>query len=303
MAYAPMVDMNSLSPTKVMFLHPVGISTFKYGVTIPLIAQTEQMKTIPKGGKEKITILCGNMEPMVAEIRRLNNKAGHLQIRYENKPLTPLRDWLTQVFGCQTETSLLEVEEVAPFIFHFRPIPKEAAPCLQISDMLTHQLKNDDIVRFSEIEQIRNCLSSVEYDCGYSQSDYNGKIRDGLVSQGWNREQRVVSDLGLKCDFENNGVWVEVEFGNARSYYHDYVKFMMARKYRNARLGLLLCPTTSFASLLCELGRQRARENVVREREPVYSGMMSYEKAAKELPYLGFMFEMPILVAGVGVRA
>ena len=77
----------------------------------------------------------------------------------------------------------------------------------------------------------------------------------------------------------------------------------MARKYRNARLGLLLCPTTSFASLLCELGRQRARENVVREREPVYSGMMSYEKAAKELPYLGFMFEMPILVAGVGVRA
>lgn len=41
--------------------------------------------------------------------------------------------------------------------------------------------------------------------------------------------------------------------------------------------------------------------NVVRERPPVYSGMMSYEKAARKLPYLGFMFEMPIVVAGVGV--
>jgi hypothetical protein len=122
-----------------------------------------------------------------------------------------------------------------------------------------------------------------------------------LSSKGWNREQRVVKELGLKCDFEKNGIWVEVEFGNARSYYQDYVKFMLAKKYHDAKLGLLLCPTTSFASLLCELGRQRARENVVRERPPVYSGMMSYEKAARELPFLGFMFEMPIVVAGVGV--
>ena len=37
------------------------------------------------------------------------------------------------------------------------------------------------------------------------------------------------------------------------------------------------------------------------ERSPVYSGMMSYEKAARELPFLGFMFEMPIVVVGVGV--
>ncbi|MBN1664486.1 MAG: hypothetical protein JW943_12875 [Deltaproteobacteria bacterium] len=48
-------------------------------------------------------------------------------------------------------------------------------------------------------------------------------------------------------------------------------------EFGNAHLGPLLCPTTSFASLLCELGRQRARENVLRERPPVYSGMMSYE--------------------------
>jgi hypothetical protein len=27
----------------------------------------------------------------------------------------------------------------------------------------------------------------------------------------------------------------------------------------------------------------------------------SYEKAARELPFLGFIFEMPVVVAGVGV--
>ncbi|MDK9718523.1 MAG: hypothetical protein OEL57_11550 [Trichlorobacter sp.] len=283
------------------FLHPVGASTFKYGVTIPVEAQSERMRAIDKGGKVPVTILIGTEEPVVAEIRRLNNKPGHLQFRYENKAQERLRQYLLGVFSSQTGGSLLEVEEVAPFTFLFKPILNNATPCLQISDMLLHRLDKKEAKGFAEIDQIGATLAAVEYDAGFNQSDYNGRINEGLVGQGWNREQRVVNELGLKCDFEKNGIWVEVEFGNARSYYQDYVKFMLAKKYRNARLGLLLCPTTSFAALLCELGRQRARENAVGERSPVYSGMMSYEKAARELPYLGFMFEMPIVVAGVGV--
>ena len=286
----------------VKFLHPVGASTFKYGVTIPIEVQTERMCAIAKGCKAPVTILIGSEEPVIAEIRRLNNKPGHLQFRYENKAQERLRQYLLRIFGNQTDGSLLEVEEVSPFTFLFKPILKNASPRLQINEMLLHMLQQKEVKRFAEIEQIRESLASVEYDAGFSQSDYNRQINEGLTKKGWNREQRVVEELGLKCDFEKNGIWVEVEFGNARSYYQDYVKFMLAKKYRDARLGLLLCPTTSFASLLCELGRQRAQENVVRERAPVYSGMMSYEKAARELPYLGFMFEMPIVVAGVGVR-
>ena len=283
------------------FLHPVGVSTFKYGVTIPLEAQTERLRTIEKGGKVPVTILCGAEEPIIAAIRRLNNKPGHLQFRYENKAQERLRLWLAAVFGAPAEGNLLEIVEVAPFTFLFKPILKSTAPALQISDLLLHRLKQQEMERFAEIGQIRDSLAAVEYDAGFSQSDYNGLISEGLTGGGWNREQRVVPELGLKCDFEKNGIWVEVEFGNARSYYQDYVKFMLARKYRAARLGLLLCPTTAFAALLCELGQKRARENSVSERAPVYSGMMSYEKAARELPFLGFMFEMPIVVAGVGV--
>jgi hypothetical protein len=285
----------------IKFLHPVGASTFKYGVTIPVEAQTERMRAIEKGGKVPATILFGTEEPVMVEIRRLNNKPGHLQFRYENKAQERLRQYLTGIFGSPADGNLLEVEEVSPFTFLFKPILKNTAPSLQISDMLLHRLEQKEMERFAEIGQIRDSLAAVEYDAGFSQTDYNSRINEGLTTKGWKREQKVVDQLGLKCDFEKNGIWVEVEFGNARSYYQDYVKFMLAKKYRNARLGLLLCPTTSFAALLCELGRQRARENVVRERPPVYSGMMSYEKALRELPFLGFMFEMPIVVAGVGM--
>jgi hypothetical protein len=273
----------------------------KYGVTIPLEAQTERLRAIEKGGKIAVTVLCGAEEPVKAEIRRLNNKPGHLQFRYENKSQERLRRWLTAMFSASGAESLLEIVEVAPFTFLFKPILKSAAPSLQIGALQLHNLERQQLENFTEISQIRESLAAVEYDAGYSQSDYNGLISTGLMDRGWQREQRVVNELGLKCDFEKNGVWVEVEFGNARSYYQDYVKFMLARKYRDARLGLLLCPTTSFAALLCELGQKRARENSVSERLPVYSGMMSYEKAARELPFLGFMFEMPIVVAGVGV--
>jgi hypothetical protein len=293
--------MNSSSCDNVKFLHPVGASTFKYGVTVPIEAQTERMHAIAKGRKVPVTIVFGKEEPVVAEIRRLNNQPGHLQFRYENRAQERLRQYLLERFVNQACGSLLEVDEILPFTFMFRPILKDASPRLQINDMLLHRLKKNEARRFGEIEQISELLTSVEYDVSFSQSDYNKRINEGLIRHGWNCEQKVIEELGLRCDFEKNGIWVEVEFGNARSYYQDYVKFMIAKKHRAARLGLLLCPTTSFASLLCELGRNRAQKNMVGKRTAVYSGMMSYEKAARELPYLGFMFEMPIIVAGIGV--
>jgi hypothetical protein len=285
----------------VKFLHPVGTSTLKYGVTIPLEAQTERMRAIEKGGKVPVTIVFGIEEPVKAEIRRLNNRPGHLQFRYENKAQERLRRYFWAVFGSTAKGNLLEVAEVAPLTFQFKPILKDSRPSLQISDMLLHRLEQREMEGIGEIGQIRESLAAVEYDPDFSQVDYNRLIKEKLMDMGWLREQRVVHELGLKCDFEKNGIWVEVEFGNARFYYQDYVKFMLVRKYRAAKLGLLLCPTTAFAALLCELGQKRAREKSVSERFPVYSGMMSYEKAARELPFLGFMFEMPILVAVVGV--
>ena len=285
----------------VQFLHPVGISTCKYGVTIPLEAQTAQLLALPKGRKVQVSIYLGTEEPINAEIRRLNNKQGHLQFRYEKKEQEQLRKALLKIFDGGEAGNLLEIKEIAPLVFRFTPILKATSPRLQIGDMLVHKIDGGEINQIAEVGEIGSILAEVAYDAGFSQSAYNKLIKKLLKGQGWAAESRVVEDLGLRCDFEKNGVWVEVEFGNARSYYQDYIKFMLAKQYRSARLGLLICPMASFAGLLCELGRKRAEENAIHDQRASYGGMMSFEKAARELPYLGFMFDMPIIVAGVGV--
>ena len=113
------------------FLHPVGISTCKYGVTIPLEAQTMRMLAIAKGQKVPVTILLGGDEPVLAEIRRLNNQPGHLQFRYEKKAQELLRQALARIFDGGVAGNLLEVEEIAPLIFRFKPILKTTSPRLQ----------------------------------------------------------------------------------------------------------------------------------------------------------------------------
>src|SRR5450631_342783 len=267
------------------FLHPVGQSTLKYGVTIPIEAQTEQMCLIRKGVKVQVTISFASGDLVNAEIRRLNNSAGQLQFRYEQRSQARLRQFLYETFNGTIEGDLLEILEYAPNSFIFHPIRKQTIPGLQICEMICHGIDHQKIDAITEIADIRAGLSAIEYDAQFNQADYNKRINENLLERGWQSEQKVVEGLGLRCDFEKNGVWIEVEFGNARSYYQDYIKFMLAKRYRNATLGVLLCPTVSFAALLCDLGRQRASVNSVSERSPVYSGMMSYEKAVRELPH------------------
>jgi hypothetical protein len=97
-------ELSKVAADYVKFLHPVGASTLKYGVTIPVEAQTERMHGIAKGRKAPVTVLFGTEEPVVAEIRRLNNKPGHLQFRYENKAQERLRQYLLNVFGNSAES-------------------------------------------------------------------------------------------------------------------------------------------------------------------------------------------------------
>jgi len=77
----------------------------------------------------------------------------------------------------------------------------------------------------------------------------------------------------------------------------------MALRYRQAKLGVLLCPTNAFAQLLCELGKRRAvaRRQHPDNRPPSYSGMMSLEKALRELPFLQFMLTGSIVIAGIEI--
>ena len=109
----------------------------------------------------------------------------------------------------------------------------------------------------------------------------------------------MIKELGLKSDFSKDGVQVEIEFGNARTYYQDFVKFLLANQYNDVSLGVLVVPSFSFAKHLCEVGRQRA----LKKGRTKYSGMIDFDKVHREFRYLEFMLPMPIAIAGVGSTA
>lgn len=173
-----------------------------------------------------------------------------------------------------------------------------------LSNPYFHNCNHGDVRNCLEYKELEQCLRVIPYDEEHNQSHYNKQIASTLSRMGWKCETRILDQIGLRCDYEKNGVWVEVEFGNARVYYQDYVKFLLALRHRAAKFGVLLCPTNAFAQLLCDLGQRRAlmKRSDESKRRPSYSGMMSYEKAMRELPFLEFMLTGSIVIAGIEIK-
>jgi hypothetical protein len=290
----------------VSFLHPVGESTLRQGFAVPKIAQISWLAGIAKGERISVTILFADGQSVPAVLRRLNNARGHLQFRYESKSQAPLRDYLVDVFGTGIKccNAVLRVTEVQPSVFSFEPIAAgdKKAATLALCRPHFHNCSSELIRQTEEFMELQRCLFGIPYDESSDQSEYNARIATILRTCGWREEIRILDEIGLRCDFEKNGVWAEVEFGNARVYYQDYIKFLLALRHRNARFGMLLCPTNAFAQLLCDLGQRRAMaKRGEKAARASYSGMMSYEKAMRELPFLAFLLSGSIVIAGIEV--
>lgn len=300
--------MSEESPTIVQpirFLHPVGVSTLQQGITVPVGAQISWLADIKKGDKVVVEIRFGCNQSVQAYLRRINNAVGHLQFRYDTQQQIELRHYLRVVFGEKPENAVLEITEVEPRCFLLTPIVQlnQLNPTLSLYKPHFHHLDEIAIRHMQEFCELDKCLTSIGYDAALSQNDYNKQIAAFLLAAGWKNEVQVLREIGLRCDFERNGVWLEIEFGNARTYYQDYIKFLLALHYREARFGILLCPTSAFAQLLCELGQKRAMiKRHDNTRVPQYSGMMTYEKAMRELPFLQFMLNGGVIIAGIDVQ-
>jgi len=293
----------------IRFLHRVGKSTLQQGITIPIESQRSWLVNIQKGQTIPIQIYFGENKSVSAHLRRLNNARGHLQFRYENKDQKDLREYLTNTFGeiGSVHDFLLEISEVSNRSFLFRPINgiSQANTTLSLYKPYYHNISKRDSYSMSELSELYHCISTTSFKNNFTQNDYNNDIAERLCQLGWNKEVRIIKEIGLRCDFEKCGIWVEIEFGNARTYYQDYIKFMLAAKYRKSHCGVLLCPTDSLAQLLCEIGRERAIENSYKKRirPPIYSGMMTYEKAIREIQYIRHIFTKEMIIAGIDIIA
>lgn len=287
--------------SSVGFLHEVGKSTLSQGITVPVSAQNAAMHSIEKGRTSPVTIVFGESGIVQASLRRINNVVGHLQFRYEAVAQKPLREFLQATFGRNAERSLLEVREVQPWVFRFTPVAAllDRRPVLALHAPLIAGA-DDRAVPLAALTQVGRVLSVVEYTPGHGQAEYNTRISAAFSDHGWRREVRVIEQLGLRVDFEKDDIWIEVEFGNARTYYQDYIKLSLARRFHQAKCGMLLSPTQPMASALCEVGAARAalRRSASGPR-PSYSGMMTHEKALREFPYLQPLFANPLVIAGL----
>lgn len=263
------------------------------------------MMKINKGQCVKIILKFDN-EQISIDLRRVNNEAGHLQFRYERKEHQHFRDYLLQLTHKSqlSDGCVIDIIEVTDRVFQVTPIAglKSNNPILSIYEPVCHLTDDRQIKDSSEFQDIVESLSKIAFVPNHSQRDYNLLISNALIKREWLPEKRVHNDIGLKCDFFKHGVWLEVEFGNARSYYQDYIKFLIAARYHEYNFAVLLCPTASFAGYLCELGKQRAKRNVDCSVNVSYSGMMTYEKAIRELPFIEHIIRENIVIAGVDIR-
>lgn len=297
-----------MKETKV-FRHVVGKSTMKEGITVP--KDFEGWFDSPEVGRKKeITLIYDKDKEINVVLRRLNNRGKHVQIKYETTKHSPLRDWLLLVFGQsrqQTTGEILEFHKVCSDEYLLKPIPLEMVDGanLRISQTLYHGGAQNIIPYVPAFKEVSEVIGEIEFRVGRTQVYYNQKLKEGFAGSGWLTDKPIVEDLKLRYDHRKGNVQLEIEFGNARSYYQDYLKFSIAFNKGLISLGGLIAPTADFARILCEIGRHKAwqrMERYERARKPTYSGMMTYEKAASEFQYLKFMLNMPIVVMGIDYK-
>lgn len=284
-----------------IFRHVVGKSTLQEGMAVPR-ALEEWIQAPAIGEKREIRLLFEGGQA-TATLRRIENTVGHVQIKYENRTGLPLRVWLQRLFG-STETGMegeyLELVRIEGDTFQINAFPLSRQPStrLVVTEWMFHRATDHVFKTFGALREIPAVVQGIEVKAHEGQGFYNRQLSCGFAKWNWIAEKLVVPGLALKSDFVKDGVQVEVEFGNARTYYQDYIKFMLAFNQKIAEIGVLVVPTEAFARSLCTVGREKA----IAKGRHSYSGMIHLEKVRRELSHLTFMLNMPIAVVGIGVQ-
>jgi hypothetical protein len=283
------------------FKHLVGKSTLKEGITIH--KNFESFFESPDSGQKKdITLLYGNNQSAQVVLRRLNNVRKHVQIKYTNRTQAPFVDWLNHIFIESRKGTIgefLEIERISPDVFKLTAITKDIShnAKLYVADSMYHKADKESLSDDNSFVEIEKIIRGISFKVDEGQAYYNREIERGFSSLSWQKEGKAIQELNLKYDYRKAAVQVEVEFGNARSYYQDYIKFMLSYFSKQIHLGALITPTLGFANILCEIGKQKA----LQRGRKTYSGMMHFEKAFKEFQYLKPIFDIPIVILGIDI--
>lgn len=285
-------------PDAVVLRHAIGKSTFSEGFAVP--KALEAWINAPEAGNKRSLTLAFDGQRCKATLRRLANERAHVQVKYRGSRGASFRNWLASKFEASKKThcgEYLEMKRVCDDQYEVTAFTSENAPqSLAVCDWIFHRCGPAPFDTWPPLREIPAILKGVKWRSSEGQKYYNSEISRGFGLWIWDKEVSVAPELRLAADFLKQGVQTEVEFGNARTYYQDLIKFMLAHKWRNVQLGVLIVPSEQFASELCRLGRAKAQAKGRRS----YSGMIHFEKVRRELPFLDFMIDMSLVVAGIG---
>lgn len=284
------------------FKHLIGKSTLKEGITIHKAFESF-FDSPESGNKKEITLLYGDNQSIRVTLRRLNNIRKHVHIKYSNKVHTPFIDWLNDIFSATRKGTIgefLEFQKVTSDVYRLNSITidKSHNARLYIADSMYHKTNDETLKKNASFIEVGQIINGISFKVDEGQAFYNREIERAFSEVAWQKEGKAIAELDLKYDFRKNDVQVEVEFGNARAYYQDYIKFMLSYFSNQIQIGMLITPTIGFANILCEIGKQKA----LQKGRKTYSGMMHFEKAYKEFMYLKPIFDMPIVILGIDVN-
>ena len=193
----------------------------------------------------------------------------------------------------------MEFQKISSDIFRLCPIANDIAynAKLYVADSMYHKADQDTLMGEKCFYEIHQIINNIDFKADQGQSFYNQEIEKAFTINEWHGEVKAIPELDLKCDYRKEIYQVEIEFGNARSYYQDYIKFMLSYFSQQIDVGILVTPTINFANILCGIGKQKA----IKKGRKTYSGMMHFEKAFREFHYLKPIFDMPIVILGIDI--
>jgi len=288
------------------FSHIVGKSSLAQGIAIPKSAYP-YLSLPEKGGKRLISLIYANNRRSPAILRRLNNLRGHVQIRYEGKTGEQFRQWLLENFGepnfgtINQINNSLDITIISDDVLDIRTSLNRKRNTLCFSDLRVHGIREEQLLTQEEFNEIISSVRNVEFFQDERQVYYNNKIDKELSVKGWLKEQKIVQtdpNVRLRCDFRKKAWQLEIEFGNARTYYQDIVKFAMSYSTGLMKIGGLIVPDYQFAKHLCLLGKKNAVANRPSD-DANYSGMMHFSKAVNEFEYIKRIFKIPFFIAAI----
>lgn len=288
----------------ITFKHIIGKSTFKQGFTVP--KRIYSSLSLPeKGHHREIQLLFETDQIVCAKLYRINNNVGHLQVRYEGQQGEKFRNWLLEIFSKSWNNPKTNINEyfeviiVDDNIFEIKPFPLNDNT-LYLEDIVTHKIDDGRLFNDERFIEIVDVIRIIPFITNGRQEHYNNEIKQHLIEKAWLYEQKVVNDkrIHLKCDFRKSDMQLEIEFGNARTYYQDLIKFAMSYNAGIVKFGGLLVPSSKFSKYLCHLGHLNALQKS-HGKKSQYSGMMDFNKAAIEFDYIKAIFNIPFFILSI----